>query len=267
MTGSGNDFVFVDGRRTTAADWPPARIAAACDRRSGAGGDGLVILTPEAADRVRMEYFNADGSAAAMCGNAALCSTRLAAALGIAPAAGMDIGTPAGPMRTRCVGGEHDAEINLADTATPRPVEITRGGGEELMLLGTVGVPHLVVLVADVDAVDVAIRGHDLRRHSRLGPAGANANFVSPPDQGSRGRWRIRTYERGVEAETLACGTGTVAAALALIELGRAASPVDFVSWGRMPLGVRARVAAGRATEIWLRGEGRLVYEGSFTDL
>ncbi|MDQ2670199.1 MAG: diaminopimelate epimerase [Gemmatimonadota bacterium] len=266
MTGSGNDFVFVDGRVTAEAEWPPERIAAVCDRRNGAGGDGLVVLTPQAAESVRMAYFNADGSAAAMCGNAALCSTRLAARLGMVRGPEMTLLTAVGPMHTRLAGNGQDAEINLGDTAVPRPVDIALKPGEHAILLGTVGVPHLVVLVDDVAAVDVQLRGRELRWDLGAGPTGANANFVSPPLDASGGRWRIRTFERGVEGETLACGTGTVAAALALIASDRASSPVDFVSWGGMPLGVRARVSGGRAVAVWLRGEGRLVYEGCFSE-
>lgn len=267
MTGSGNDFVMLDGRHSTPDEWPTRRIVAACHRRNGAGADGLVILTPEGSGAVRMVYYNSDGSAAAMCGNAALCSTRLAARLAMASAGAMELQTPVGPMRSRCVGDGQEAEINLASTAVPRPVAIPLLAGEEAMVLGTVGVPHLVVFVADVGRVDVATRGRELRHHAAVGPEGANVNFVSPPTSRSSGRWRIRTFERGVEGETLACGTGTAAAALAIADAGKAALPVEFVSWGGMPLGVRAEIRGTRAVDIWLRGEGRLVYEGFFLDI
>ena len=94
MSGSGNDFVMLDGRRTRPEEWTADRIVALCDRRLGVGADGLVILTPEAGDRVRMDFWNCDGSRADMCGNAALCSTRLSAFLELAPAAGMRTGHP-----------------------------------------------------------------------------------------------------------------------------------------------------------------------------
>jgi diaminopimelate epimerase len=258
---------MLDGRHSTAEEWPTPRIVAACDRRNGAGADGLVILTPEPGGAVRMVYFNSDGSPAAMCGNAALCSTRLAARLGMSPVPAMRLLTPVGPMSSRCVGDGQEAEINLASTGVPRPVTVPREPGEEEMVLGTVGVPHLVVFVPDVGAVDVARRGRELRHHPGVGPEGANVNFVSPPTSRSGGRWRIRTFERGVEGETLACGTGTAAAALALGAAGKASLPVDFVSWGGMPLGVRAELQGTRAVDLWLRGEGRLVYEGFFLDI
>src|ERR1043166_2187223 len=115
MTGSGNDFVFVDGSEHPVESWPVAAIRAACDRRTGVGGDGLVVLVPAGPEAVRMVYFNADGSRAGMCGNAALCSTRLAARLGLAPATGMVLHTDTGLLKTRCVGPGWAAELLLPD--------------------------------------------------------------------------------------------------------------------------------------------------------
>lgn len=267
MTGSGNDFVMIDGRQSPAAEWPRERVVAACHRRNGVGADGLVVLTPEATGVVRMLYYNSDGSPAAMCGNAALCSTRLAARLGIGDAAGMRLLTPAGVVRSRCIGDGSEAEINLAETVTPRPLDVALGPGEEAMVLGTVGVPHLVVFVRDVGAVDVEHRGRELRHHPAVGPDGANVNFVARPASGSADRWLIRTFERGVEGETLACGTGTAAAAIALAASGRGDLPADFLSWGGMPLSVRARLSGAEVADLWLQGEGRLVFEGILVNL
>lgn len=262
MTGSGNDFVLLDGRSTTPERWPPERIAALCDRRSGIGADGLVILTPEDGDAVRMTYFNSDGSRAAMCGNAALCSTRLAAHLEIGPAAGMRLLTDAGVVETRCLDAPARAEIHLPDTLVPQPVpSITRAPGERAVWLGTVGVPHLVVLVDDVASVDVIGRGRALRFDPAGGTEGANANFVSQPSGGGA-PWLIRTFERGVEHETLACGTGTVAAALGLSVHCGLPLPLEFRSWGGEMLAVRAMLRDQQASDIWLGGQGRLVFRG-----
>ena len=262
MTGSGNDFVLLDGRRTAVADWPAARIVAACDRRTGVGADGLVILTPAGADSVRMEFFNSDGTRAAMCGNAALCSTRLSARLGFAPEAGMRLLTDSGTLATRCVGPGDMAEINLGDFAVPRAVpDIELVAGERAITLATVGVPHLVVLVDDIEGVDLTVRGRTLRWHAAGGPSGANANFVSPPTRPA-GPWLIRTFERGVEGETLACGTGTVAAGVALAAAGRASLPVEFLSRGGSRLVVSAVVEGGIARDVWLCGQGRVVLRG-----
>ena len=262
MTGSGNDFVVIDGRASPVAEWPTARILAACDRRTGIGADGLVILTPEGPGSVRMAFFNADGTRAAMCGNAALCSTRLAARLELADPAGMRLVTDAGTLATRCVGPGDMAEINLGDFAVPAPVAgIAPGSGEEAITLATVGVPHLVVRVEDVDAVNLDVRGRELRRHPATGPAGANANFVGPSTNPG-GPWLIRTFERGVEGETLACGTGTVAAAVALAAAGEAALPIEFVSRGGARLVVSALLQDGIARDVWLCGQGRVVFSG-----
>ena len=213
MTGSGNDFVVLDGRRERLDAWPAPRIRAVCDRRHGAGADGFVILSPEPEGAVRMHFYNCDGGRAAMCGNAALCSTALSAHLGLGAAAGMTLVTDAGTYRTRANGRPWTAELNLLPFAAPAGVPgISDEPEEAAIALATVGVPHLVILVADVDQVDLGRRGRELRFHPALGQAGANANFISPPKAGD-GLWRIRTYERGVEGETQACGTGTVAAA------------------------------------------------------
>lgn len=263
MTGSGNDFVMLDGREHQLSDWPAQRIAAVCARQTGVGADGVVLLTPEGTDRVRMQYFNADGSFAAMCGNAALCSTRLAARLDMASPAGMTLRTPAGEVMSRCTGEGHEAEINLPPVEPLVRIEGVCRAGEHQAWLGLVGVPHLIVLVDDVDRLDVVERGRQLRFDPALGPEGANVNFISPPT-GPGKTWLIRTYERGVEGETLACGTGTVAAALLLVQVGRTQLPLVFASRSGSPLSVRATpTLEGGFADVWLRGEGRLVFEGA----
>jgi len=229
MTGSGNDFVMVDGRHTSPGEWSEADIRAVCARGTGVGADGLVFVGPGSApNAVRMIYFNSDGSRAAMCSNAALCSTCLAARLGLAP----------------------------------KPVpRLAASDGEQRVALGIVGVPHLVVLVDDVSCVDLEPRGRALRSDPALGPDGANVNFVSP--RSSPSEWSMRTYERGVEAETLACGTGAVAAACAVMEWGVGQLPVTIWTRSGRCLEIEAkRLADGSYDEVWLSGEARLVLRG-----
>jgi diaminopimelate epimerase len=270
LTGSGNDFVMVDGRTTTVADWPAERIRAICDRRDGIGADGFVILTPEGHDAVRMTFFNSDGSEAPMCGNGALCSTRLAAYLEMVDPAGMTLVTGAGSFPTRCVGEGHLAELNLPDTDIPVGTSIPVLPGEEWIHLGRVGVPHIAVLTSEVGAVDIPTRGRELRFHQGAGTGGANVNFFSRISRSTGSAtsklleptWTVRTYERGVEAETLACGTGTVAAALALAAQGLDELPLRFRTSSGRPLSVNATIEGTRATNIWLCGEGRLVARG-----
>jgi diaminopimelate epimerase len=259
MSGSGNDFVVLDGRFTDPGRWPAAQIRAICDRRSGVGADGFVILTPATADAVRMAYWNADGSHGALCGNAALCCGRLAVALEFVTAGEFCLLTDAGVLRVRAAATGDVAEINLPDVDLPREHGgIAAVAGERWLSMGSVGVPHLVIRVDDIEAVDVAGRGRLLRSHGTVGPEGANVNFVAP----AKGSWLIRTYERGVESETLACGTGTVAAALALASRGEAQLPLNFRSRGGPGLSVRAELGGHRATGVWLGGQGRLVFRG-----
>ena len=262
MTGSGNDFVMLDGRFTSPDRWPATRVAASCDRRSGVGGDGLVILTPDAPGRVRMTYWNSDGSRAAMCGNAALCSARLAVYLELAEPGELCLLTDAGVVPGRSNGVGDGAEIRLPDAEVPIEVPgLDPVAGEHWLALGTVGVPHLIVRVDDIERIDVPGRGRALRFEPRLGEAGANVNFVAP-GTGDGEPWAIRTYERGVEAETLACGTGTVAAAIALAARGEASLPLKFRSRGGPQLLVRAELDGGRAHDVWLGGQGRLLFRG-----
>lgn len=267
MTGSGNDFVMVDARHTPPGDWSPQDIRAVCARGTGVGADGLVFVGPGSAkDAVRMIYFNSDGSRAAMCGNAALCSTRLAARLGLAPAGQMTLETDAGTYVSRCDGNQREerAELHLAPVKAPVTVEgLATVSGEQRGALGTVGVPHLVVLVEDVGQVDLIARGKALRFDPALGPGGANVNFISAGPVRRASDWRMRTYERGIEDETLACGTGAVAAACALVEWGLGEAPFTFWTRSGRRLDVRLRkVSADVYDDVWLGGEARLVVRG-----
>src|SRR5712664_3363059 len=149
MTGSGNDFVMVDGRYTTPADWSVQDIRAVCARRTGIGADGLVFLGPGAEpDVVRMIYFNSDGSRAALCGNAALCSTRLAGPLGLATGGSMRLETDAGTYDSRLAAVPDRAELQLTPVAAPKELQqISLAPGERRLALALVGVPHLVLSV------------------------------------------------------------------------------------------------------------------------
>ncbi len=262
MTGSGNDFVMLDGRATAPDAWPPARVRAICDRRNGVGADGMVILTPTTAGTVRMSYWNSDGSHGAMCGNAALCSGRLSVDLQLVPPGEFCLLTDAGLVRVISAAQADEAEISLPDCDLPRELPgFPAETGELWFALGIVGVPHLVVRVDNIDSVDVAGRGRALRSDPRVGPVGANVNFVSPP-RAPGGPWLIRTFERGVEGETLACGTGTVATALGLASRGEAELPLTFRSRGGPELRVRAHLDKSRAMDVWLAGQGRLLFRG-----
>lgn len=265
MSGSGNDFVMLDGRGTDSGEWTPDRVRGLCDRHLGVGADGLVILTPEAEARVRMDFWNSDGSRADMCGNAALCSTRLAALLELAPSAGMTLVTRAGGFSCRCLPEGNEAELHLPDVQLPVPAAGVVGiAGERGHVIATVGVPHLVLEVADLETPNLMARGRGLRSHPALGPDGANVNFVAR--RGTPARWHFRTYERGVEGETLACGTGAVAVAVALAQSGRDRLPLELMTRSGRPLHITATLSDGEATDVRLSGEGRLVFTGVLQD-
>lgn len=267
MSGSGNDFVMLDGRVHRVADWPADRIVAVCDRRMGVGADGFVVLTPVGPGQVRMSFYNSDGSEAAMCGNAALCSTVLATHLGMVPPTGMELVTGAGTFPTRCSAEPSQAALNLPDFPLPAETAIPRLDGEVGIWCTTVGVPHLTVLVHNVENIDLETRGRELRFHPGAGPAGANVNFVAAESTGSGSRWLMRTYERGVEGETLACGTGAVASAVALCVSRKSDLPAIIVSRSGRPLEIRASLdRPGLASQVWLAGEGRLVFRGILSD-
>ena len=265
MSGSGNDFVMIDARRETrGALGEPAVIQRVCARGTGVGADGIVFLEPSSVADIRLTYLNADGSPADFCGNATLCTARLAAELGMANPSGMSIETDSGVVPARIK--DDLPEIDLPDVAAPHaaPQSIPLESGERRVGYLVVGVPHLVIAVSDVATVDVVGRGRPLRSHPSL-PSGANVNFVS-----RRGgdRWLYRTYERGVEAETLACGSGAVATAILLKSWGEAAGagPVEIETRSGRTL----RVALARTERGWspsLAGEGRVVYEGMLAEI
>ena len=268
MSGSGNDFVFLDARGSAGAADPlesKAEIAAICAPHLGVGADGVVFIAEDAEARFAIRYYNADGSRASLCGNASLCAAQSAVLLGLAQREER--------FRFRSDAGLIDAAIDASGNASVRLAAVERLEGDapegraprELRMgYAVVGVPHLVVLVGDVAAIDVAGRGRILRNIASRQPDGANVNFVSRSPVGSDGaEWRIRTYERGVEGETYACGTGSVATAACLQAWGLAAAgePVRLETSSGRTLTVRFPEAPDSGWSE-LSGEGRLVFDG-----
>ncbi len=263
MSGSGNDFVFVDGRMSSLDQWGPESIERVCSRRLGVGADGFAVLEPGAgAGRVRFHFFNRDGTRAPMCGNGALCATRMARWLELVPGPDLVLETDAGEVRCRALDGPKPlAEFMLPEIPTPLEPEIDAETGERSIHFLSVGVPHLVLLVDDVSQARLTDRGRELRHHPAVGSAGANVNFLGTDPAGSS-NWRMRTYERGVEAETLACGTGAVACAAALVHSRTVQSlPWDVHTSSGQVLTVGGTVdASSELTAPTLTGEARLVF-------
>ena len=261
MSGSGNDFLFFDAREEPAgvlAD--PAVVDRMCARATGVGADGIVFLQNDAIEVLRIRYLNRDGSLGELCGNASLCTTRLATELGIGSRDGFRFATDVGVISARFRDDEPEVDLQPVQGLRPE-AGIPLIAGERRMGFANTGVPHLVVLVDDLESVDVAARGRILRHHASL-EAGANVNFVAA---GAGGQWLMRTYERGVEGETLACGTGAVAAGV-MLEAWGLAEPVSQIktSSGRV-LTVTVR-HSGSAINTSLRGEGRIVFVGELAE-
>lgn len=255
MHGAGNDFVMLDGRDLQE---PLSRdtIAHVCHRRLGVGADGLIVVAPAPGRDFRMIYWNADGGEAEMCGNGARCSVEFAARMGLhrgrctfATAVGDLQGVRHGPG---------DIEVALTPWRNLRTdVEPIASPWTEHHLCDT-GVPHLVIPVDDLEDVDLQTWGRSLRHDPAFAPAGVNVNWVAPRGDGLA----LRTYERGVEDETLACGTGASAAAVIMCHLGRAASPVTIRTRGGDDLVIAVDPSAGTLT---LRGPAVTSFEGKVT--
>lgn len=263
MSGSGNDFVFFD--MSDGSDprlENPAAIRALSARGTGVGADGVVFLRPESDEAITIRYYNSDGSVGELCGNATLCAARLAHEIGIVSAAEISIKTDAGVVTARMSDGfpEIDlAPVTEVDLDAPKIPKLDR---EENLGFSRVGVPHIVIVDQDVETAEIVRRGSLIRRDKSLRD-GANVNFVSRSDGD---RWMIRTYERGVESETLACGTGAVATAILLVEWGKAISPVVL----RTRSGRDLTVTVHREGRVWqpsLKGSADIVFSGNLRDL
>lgn len=262
MSGSGNDFVFVDTRVAPAGPLASAEVVGAiCARGTGIGADGVCFLEASDSASIRLIYLNADGSRADLCGNATLCTARLCRELGVVSAEEFSIETDSGILGARFHGNQPEIDLlPVGDIMEDAGIPI--GTGERRIGFALAGVPHLVMVVDDLDGVDVVGRGRPLRRHPSL-KAGANVNFVQPA---GGNRFRYRTYERGVEAETLACGTGAVATAVLLTRWGMAHGPVTIQTRSGRDLAVRFS-GDGDTPRPSLMGEARITYRGTFGEL
>ena len=261
MNGAGNDFIIIDHRQPIIRPEQMAEFARlVCRRQFSVGADGLFLI--ERSDRAdfKWRFFNADGSEAEMCGNGARCVARFASMQGIA-AAKMRFETLAGIVEATV------AEAQVTVRMTPphsfrfdRQLEVAG----QMFTVHSVdtGVPHAVIFVDDVDAVDVVDLGRQIRRHPAFAPAGVNVDFVG----GVTGGFRVRTYERGVEDETKACGTGVVAAALIAAAKGYADSPVEIVTSGGVVLTVYFNGEhEEEAAQVLLKGPAHLIYKGELS--
>lgn len=253
MVASGNDFVAISSLAGVSRIGEFVRSL--CDRKYGIGADGLLIISKSGPGGVRMRIFNADGSEAEMCGNGARCTALFSAKKAV------NIQTIAGTLAARVEG--NNVKIRLTepdDLKLNIPLKVS--SREILVNFVNTGVPHAVIPVEGIDKVDVFGIGRQIRNHKYFAPAGTNVNFIEVLNKDSI---RVRTYERGVEGETLACGTGSVASALIFAsKAGGALSRVNVHTQGGEILKVYFKRDNGRFSDVWLEGKARLVYKGVF---
>ncbi|MCK5136437.1 MAG: diaminopimelate epimerase [Bacteroidales bacterium] len=250
--GTGNDFVMIDGRSQDTSYFDPDLIRQICDRRFGIGSDGLIILQEEEQCDFRMRYFNADGFEGTMCGNGGRCITAYARHLGIIRFDATFKGIDGKHSSTILPNGE--IHLKLQDVNGIRWVE-------DGYLLDT-GSPHFVKFVSQLDQIEVDVEGKEIRNQSRFGKGGVNVNFVEIGS--SSNRISVRTYERGVEAETLSCGTGVTAAAICSYFHFKS----DIFSYHIHTMGGNLNVSFkaqhhSHYSEIYLTGPASHVYDGS----
>jgi diaminopimelate epimerase len=258
MSGAGNDFVVIDNR-TLNRSLTKEQIARLCDRHFGIGADGLLAVEPsdQPATDYRMRYYNADGGEAEMCGNGARCFAKFVQPLRRADAQRVRFMTPAGEITGEYVG--QDVRINLtAPTETKLNQRADFGWGEIEYHFMNTGVPHAVVYVPDAEKVEIVPQGRAIRR-SPIFPRGTNVNFVQVVDKSNL---IIRTYERGVEDETLACGTGMVAAALLTHLVHRHELPLRLKVRGGDILSVNAQKDGDSFKDVTLTGPATEVFSG-----
>lgn len=277
MSGGGNDFVVFDHRDP----WFPERgrkerIARLCRRGTGVGADAVLLLqdTPEA--DVRMVYYNADGGEAPMCGNGAMCIARYARLVGAVESEDLSLETGSGVFRARVADPEASRVTLWLVPPKDLVLRLPDLEGDSYARAGFIdtSTPHVVTLLESVDAVeahDLSTEGRRLRMDPRWEPPGTNVNFVAVKD---RSTVRMRTYERGVEAETLSCGTGATASAILTGLWGLTEPPVTVLTTGGSPLVVDftpSAVPADRAptappSDPSLTGHARIVYRGTLEE-
>ncbi len=256
MSGSGNDFIIIDNRNQCidGIDMPQF-ITSVCRRKMSVGADGLILIEPSDKADFRWRFYNSDGSRAEMCGNGARCATRFAYVNGIAGES-LTFETDAG-----IVNGQIDAD--RAKVKMPDPADLRLDYSIELamgpLVVSSVntGVPHVVIMQDAVEAVDVFGLGREIRNHEAFAPAGTNVNFICR--QGP-GRLAIRTYERGVEDETLACGTGSIASALVCAIKLNWTSPISLLTRSKEFLTIHFAENGGTFSDVYLEGDARIIY-------
>lgn len=259
MSGTGNDFIVIDHRNSFLSPEEASSFASlVCRRKFSAGADGLILIENSDSVNFKWQFFNADGSQAEMCGNGARCAARYAFTKNIAPE-NMRFSTTAGIIEAEMVGDGVKIKLTRPENLQMNQVIMVRDNELTVHSVNT-GVPHAVVFTDDISNVPVMEWGRVIRSHELFMPAGTNVNFVqvTGPNQ-----LHVRTYERGVEGETMACGTGAVASAIISSLSAKVESPTAIVTTGGEILIIHfSKAIEGSIDEVFLEGPAHFVYEG-----
>ena len=262
MHGAGNDFIILQDTQTVPHPPTPSQIQAWCQHHTGIGADGLLLLCPpvDPANHFRMQFFNPDGKEADMCGNGARCIARFAYDQKIAPAT-MQFETASGTVSAHV---QHQAvTLHLPPPKTIILDQTVVLHDKTLQVdYADTGVPHVVVTCPDVAAIDIRATGAAIRQHDQYAPQGTNVDFIQILDNSTL---LIRTYERGVEDETLACGTGVAAAAVVALRKARVQSPVRIQTAGGDILTITATITSQTIHNLQLTGPAVHVFHGYIT--
>ena len=243
--GAGNDFIIINNTDKS-ADLSPEMIQKLCDRHFGIGADGLIVLTGSEKADFAMTFYNSDGYGANMCGNGGRCIAKYAYDHRIANK----------NMIFDAQDGMHEAKIIDSETVRLKMIDVKSIDEFDDGMWTNTGVPHFVKFVDDIDKIDIDTEGRKLADDKRFAPERTNVNFVD-----SKEGFRIRTYERGVEGETLACGTGNVATALCINTQRHTSSPIAIKAKGGL-LKVFFENSKNKYNNIWLEGSAIKVFEG-----
>ncbi len=258
MSGSGNDFILIDHREPFLKEGSlKDLVRKVCQRRISVGADGLILIERSQMADFKWRFYNADASEAEMCGNGGRCVARFAYLKGIAGPS-LSFETLAGIISAQVNGKRVKLQMTKPHGLN-LDQKISVDGEERIISTINTGVPHAVIFVEDLQGTDVVRIGRATRHHAHFTPAGTNANFVQLED---RSRLSIRTYERGVEDETLACGTGVVASALIAAFKGFVNSPVSIKTRGGEVLAVHFEVEGKDVKKVFFEGDVQIIYEG-----
>lgn len=263
LSGAGNDFVIINNLNQVidSADSEFMNfVTKICQRRMSVGADGVLLVEPTENVDFRMRYFNADGGEVETCGNGARCISKFAYLNGIVSEQ-MQFLTNAGIYEAEIV--DDNVKVRMSDPTDIRiNVPLRLEDGVHNVGFANSGVPHVVFFVDDLEATDVFDLGQQTRYHNDFKPAGTNANFICIHSQELI---EIRTYERGVENETLACGTGSIASAIVSATLGKVKSPVSVKTASGVVLKIHFDLENDEAKNVYLEGDARVIFAGELT--